>query len=386
MLKKELLLRKMNINKILKTLSYYILILLGLFFISWMIWARFIRDRTIRNIPDDLLTEVRFWILVYICCIYIYVIKSLIKKSKANLLPSNIIEYIWKPAITLDHTIKYNRLFKHFYYKLILIVINSWFNLSINGRRIFLIGLQIVPRIILVIFLVVDTFYFNKLEIFYKVILLGTLPLIFRYLEYCLNDIYDHWVEELNSYYDKVQIFEKGYSYDISRVDKTEAFWHYEKVTIDDYIEILFDSEREYLLGYVTYEYTAHPFPKKHIYRQYEVIFGKPTSSWNLTEYNQLDLLFEKLMPDIIKLRYIFSNLSALKDERKIKWMKIGIFTTYLICWAYILIVSYHAYPIELHMFNNILQSIIKYLMMAENPFEGYFISLEETNISPNLK
>jgi hypothetical protein len=133
----------------------------------------------------------------------------------------------------------------------------------------------------------------------------------------------------------------------------------------------------------VTYEYTAHPFPKKQIYRQYEVIFGKPTSSWNLTEYNQL---FEKLMPDIIKLKYIFSNLRALKDERKIKWTKIGIFTTYLICWAYILIISYHAYPIELHMFNNILQSVIKYSMIAENTYEGYLISLEETNMSPNLK
>ena len=63
-------------NKIFNLLSYYILLLLGLIGTSWIIWSRFIRERTIRNIPDELLTEYRVWILLYLCCIYFIIIKN----------------------------------------------------------------------------------------------------------------------------------------------------------------------------------------------------------------------------------------------------------------------------------------------------------------------
>jgi hypothetical protein len=58
-------------TKIYNLLSYYILLLLGLITTSWIIWSRFIRNRIIRKIPDVLLTEYRFWILLYICCLYL---------------------------------------------------------------------------------------------------------------------------------------------------------------------------------------------------------------------------------------------------------------------------------------------------------------------------
>ena len=72
-------------NKKSNIIFYYLLVSLGLIITSWIIWSRFIRERTIRNIPDELFTEIRFWILLYICLIYFYVVKTLIKEPKPNI-------------------------------------------------------------------------------------------------------------------------------------------------------------------------------------------------------------------------------------------------------------------------------------------------------------
>ena len=103
-------------NKILNLFIYYLLLFLGLGITSWMIWSRFIRERTIRDIPDLLLTEYRFWILLYICIIYLYVIKNLIK-PKTNNPFSNIINILYKPLTVLDNFIKYNKYIRVYYYK-----------------------------------------------------------------------------------------------------------------------------------------------------------------------------------------------------------------------------------------------------------------------------
>ena len=181
-------------NKIFNLLSYYILLLLGLIGTSWIIWSRFIRERTIRNIPDELLTEYRVWILLYLCCIYFIIIKNYIKESKSNTILTTISEtintYFWKPLITLDHFIKYNIYCKNYYYIFMTNFMKLWDTIfTIHGKSI-IISLYIIPRIILIAFLILDTFYFNKLEIFYKVVLIGILPFIFKYIEYSFKDFY----------------------------------------------------------------------------------------------------------------------------------------------------------------------------------------------------
>lgn len=105
-------------KKILKLFFYYILIILGLFIISWIIWSRFIGQRTIRDIPDELFNEFRFWILLYVCVIYIIIIINLIKPSKVIPGYKEIIEIIYKPLTTLDEAIKYNKFMKESYDKL----------------------------------------------------------------------------------------------------------------------------------------------------------------------------------------------------------------------------------------------------------------------------
>ena len=54
-----------------KLISMY----LGCGIIIWFFW-RFFREYLPRNVPLESLTEYRFWILFYICGIYLYIIKN----------------------------------------------------------------------------------------------------------------------------------------------------------------------------------------------------------------------------------------------------------------------------------------------------------------------
>ena len=161
---------------------YYLLILVGLIITSWMIWSRFIRTRTIREIPDSLFTEYRFWILLYLCIIYINIIKNLYKPSEidpvVNSVIKEIITIVYKPLTTLDHMIKYNKYVKRHYYKIMFKFANFVVleNMTDNKIRLLIFFMQIFPRFILVSFLFIDTFYFHKLEIFYykDLVLLST--------------------------------------------------------------------------------------------------------------------------------------------------------------------------------------------------------------------
>ena len=370
------------ITKIIQLLFYYILLFTGLFMTSWIMWSRFIRKRTIKNIPDELFSEYRFWILLYICCIYIYIIKNLIKESKSDILPSQItkslIDFIWKPLTILDHAIKYNKYTKNRYYSLVRWFIDYTDQQTNNWHRFIILSFHVIPRVILVVFLLADTFYFHKLEIFYKIILIGLLPLTFRYIEYSLKDIYHHWIEELSKEYNKVIIFEKGFEHDISRKSETEAIFHFEIITIEEYIEIMFDTDIDRLGEIINYEYTGYAFCTTETYKSYEKKFKKPIESWSTEDIEEVQTLFKESTAELISLKFTLENLRMLKKERKIRWPKIIIFSLYLLCWGYILIISYYNYPVELVMFKNVVQYIMEHFIKTEDPFTGIIYNIND--------
>ena len=371
-------------KKFFTIISYYILLLIGLIGTSWIIWSRFIRERVIRDIPDALLTEYRIWILVYICSIYLFTIKNLVKPIKSNIIFQEINKYIWKPLIILDHTLKYNRYCKPYYNKIIVYIIDYWSILSINLRKGVIISFTIIPRIILVTFLLMDTFYFNKLEVFYKIVLIGLLPFGFRYFEYSCKDFYDYLVKQLTDKYEKVYIFEKGYSYDISRKGKTEAVWHYDFEPVEKFIEIMHETPLDCIRENTSYEYEGDPYCKNEVYIQYEQKFNKHMSTWTSEDYKEVDKLFHDLIPYILDLKRNLNHLNILKEEKIIIWVKIGIYSIYLICWCYILLVSYFNYPIELKMFKNLIFNFVLYLIIGdgEDPFIGLSYSFNENLVT----
>lgn len=376
------IIQKINLNKLFQFFSYYILLLLGLIGTSWIIWARFIRTRTIREIPDYLLTEYRFWILLYICCIYLYVIKNLLKPTEANSILTFLNDYIYKPFTILDRAIKYNKLIKPYYKKFIILftkTVKHWEEYIIFW---FIIFIRIVPRFILVTFLLLDTFYFHKLEIFYKVILIGTLPFIYRYIKYSVKDMYEYYVEELENTYDEVTIFEKEYKYDLSRKRETEAIHHYSTVSLKEYIEIKFDNWVLYILNDVTYEYIADPFAKVHIYKEYKMNkYNNLHTKLTYEDAQEIDKLFNELMPLIIDLKLVVLKIRTQEEKSIIKWSKIIIFSLYLICWGFILTISYYHYPIELPMFKYLVRNIMTYLSIINDPFAAMGEYSRNTNL-----
>ena len=82
---------KVQYKLILEIFVTVLLYILGIIIISWLLWSRFIRERLPKDIPFEL-TEFRFYILVYICCVYLFIIYNLMRKSKEN----NFIPYIKK--------------------------------------------------------------------------------------------------------------------------------------------------------------------------------------------------------------------------------------------------------------------------------------------------
>lgn len=375
-----------KITKYLNIVTYYILLSLGLIITSWIIWSRFIRERTIRKIPDDLFTEYRFWILFYISLIYLYAVKNLIKPSTSSLDLKEIVNLIFKPLTTLDHAIKYNKFVKPYYYK-IMFKLTIFMDSLVSDYQIKIIMffIQIFPRIILVIFLLLDILYFERLEIFYKIVLIGLIPFLYRYFKYSCKDIYEQWIITLEDKYESVTIYEVGYEFDKSRENNTEAIYHNKCETIREYIEIKFENTMNFLIDYVTYKYNdGLPHCKDDIIDQYCLDkYNKKRVRYTVSDLDMMSALYYEFMPNILKMKLYLYRLDAIAKTPPIKWPQVVIFSIYFICWSYVLGISYKYYPIELDGAKYLLMNFMRYLCDIDNPFaELYWGSLNENLIT----
>lgn len=288
-------------KKYFKFIIYYILLILGLCLISWLIWSRFIRD-----IPDASFTELRFWILLYLCFIYAYSIKHLLKNHYPNEILSQITTLCYTPLTTLDHSLKYNGYLIQYYYnfiKTIIKLINTTSEKHILGV---IFSLQILPRILLVTLLLVDTFWFHRLEIMYKAILIGLLPFIFRYLNYCLKDVYDYWVEELDLYYNFIIVFQEYFGYDYKVNAEFIPIHHFKKKFVKEYIEIKYENWQNYHDNIINYEYVGSLYPRDNIFEEYRLQKYKDNPKKFMSQdFEHLRMLFKELMPQVLDLKFL---------------------------------------------------------------------------------
>ena len=89
-----------------KNLYQLILILFGMIMLLGFIWLRFIRPRLPKEIPFNL-SLLGFFILLYLCGIYLYIVISLFRKSKPmNPILKEMIGCIYLPLEALDHYLK----------------------------------------------------------------------------------------------------------------------------------------------------------------------------------------------------------------------------------------------------------------------------------------
>jgi hypothetical protein len=377
-----------TMKKLCDLFIYLFLLFLGFFFIAWIVYNKYIRERLPKDIPIHL-SERGFWTLIYLCCIYLFIITSLIffraKKSEKTI--GLIRDILYTPLIAFDHLLKYNKYVKNFYCK----VMDNFILLLVSLKHIDLLLInfyfQILPRMLLVYILFKDIFLFGKLEILYQFVLIGLIPFIHRYVKYSIKDMKDHYIEDMEKTCNRVHLFDEAYSNpNIDWEPNEDNKYHREVIPIKEFIEFKIKQEI-YKTPETQYDHTW--FPNEEIYREYrkkhninlDPKIGKLTDDDYIRLKEPYNVLYEKCF-NLGKFVEIYSNLG---QKSILINLKIIIYTIYFICWTYILFISYHKFPVQFKETVNLIVQIIEILIKPENPFTGLMEDTFDNSIIINI-
>jgi hypothetical protein len=350
--------------KFLHSIRYYFLLIIGIVIVLWIIWARFIRVRLPKDIPFDL-TEVWFYILLYICCIYLYIIISLLISREANPVIAKFIKVLYTPLVILDEAIKNNQYFSKNYNKLLAGIINRFDNLTFNQMQIICCIYQILPRILLTVILLFDVFFMHKLELIYSFILLGIFPLIHRYIKYSLKYAKEQFLKHLSHTYDMVWVLDKNYTNADWEYNSETMMYHNMEITIEEYLNI-----QTKTLGIEEVQYQGSPYAKEEVYLEYKLSkYGTREMKLTSDDYNNIAKEFHNTMPKLLKLSIFLERYSLIEKAPIIKYTKVFIYSIYFICWSSILLVSYK--KIEVFTLANALISWLTPYIEKIEPFSG---------------
>lgn len=144
----------------------FIFVTFGWLFTTLYFYTIFLRERLPKNIPSNLI-EFTFYTFLFICFIYLFIIKHYIKNKPPGVFVFKIISYISIPFVFFDAFLKHNKYFYPYYYKLLCFIIkNLKYNMLYYDNIIFYFIFNIIPRIILLLLFIVDVFLLNKIYIF----------------------------------------------------------------------------------------------------------------------------------------------------------------------------------------------------------------------------
>lgn len=325
---------------------FYSLVVLGLFMFISYIYILFLRERLPKDIPFEL-TEFKFYIIVYICCIYLYIMKTILY-PKAPL--EIIVNFISLLSVPLKYFYQY---VIHKFYRLhtklkteILSIIDtdSW---SFIMNITFIYAIQLFPRMLLLLIFMVDIFYVHKIEVFYYFIFLGILPLMYHLFIYYLTYNLTEALKTLQEKFNNVRIYEEGFD-DFGYEHNPNAIHHHTYVTIQEYITIKLEAYWAYGDNGEYIEYYALPFPTDSFYAEYLKQYNKTIKELtqdditNFQIVNNLKAIFNSYMSEILSIKIFFDINQKALQSAYIPQIKLFIAFTYLCCWLYILFVSIH--------------------------------------------
>lgn len=280
--------------------------------LSLYIWNRYIRERLPKDIPF-ILTNLGFYILLYICILYLVLSVSLIVNHKSeNSFINNALNIIYKPLKLLDESIKNNNIIKPYYEKLLLEIVivtrdmlvkifeNPFLNLSIF--------FQIFPRIILVLTLIVDVFWFQQLYYIYKVIFISILILFGKYFIYSLKYAKEQYIQILENMADTILTNHHLPDEESSLMNSR---------TIREFIDIQTEA-----LVYEDLKY-------RYIALDHNILLEETKNT-----------IFEGFLEIAIMLSVYIEEYHCAEKYSRIRYIKIFIFTMYFICWFVILLLS----------------------------------------------
>lgn len=326
----------------------------------------FIRERLPRQIPFELI-EIRFWILIYICFIYFYSCKFLLYPKAPNIIISKIFELITIPYVNFDSFIKYNDKLFPFYHKKIMnliFILDTW---NYYNRIILIYIMQIIPRIILLLIFLVDVFWLHNISIFYFFIFLSVFPLLYRYFKYSL----EQYIQVLELKYDEIWLLQEDYKI-TDWEPNPKAVYHDKTVSIREYLKIQNEALCWQNTGETDIAYTGMVSAKEKIYEQYKIDNNINKNKELLDEdYEKIHEQYEILMPKILIL-YNFVEFNKITPTKYyIPQTKVIINLSYLICWLYILFMSFHTLK-DFNILLYILEIVNRYSNFEE-PFTGLY-------------
>jgi len=364
------------------TFRLYMLTLLGFIMMLILFWGQYLRPRLPRDIPFHL-TLFRLFLLLFTCLVFILVLKQLIRPK-----PSKVFIYIYpylypyhqiifQPLAALDLAIRDSLFIKS---------IIKWFAQHLSyitfmySYQTLLLHffLTFIPRILLLILFILDIFYFKKLELMYIYIWLGFIPLFIRYVKYILEQTLEDYILYLDPLYEGYVIPQNKEQQeewnDLHQCDWEERKYSYYAKPIREFI----------FYKTTTYEeYKYAPVPTWAVIQKYYTsneIHEKCLGDRNQMPKDMKEVVerdFYALIPLALNLEifmtrynYIIKEGNSVTDyditfniKRRypLKDWNIGIYSIYLSCWIYILVISISTFTLsgnELIILTNFLDNL----------------------------
>jgi hypothetical protein len=343
----------------------YFLIILGFILFSLYFWNRFLRSRTSKDLPFNL-DVFKFFTIIYICLIFIYIVISLIFPRKQNKMIESIVNLLFTPLKEFDNYLKALSSIKPYYEEFMKFIISKLDYFIINTNVLFWI-VWIIPRFILLFALYLDVFIFHKFHYKNMVILFGLLLFFNRYIKYSMKK----YKEDLIIFYSKhirnlvvpyrfgIHPSEYPENYDPDDEDNDfipptmflplEIFIKYQtesKVYNEETIEIVFILPTKALKT----EMRAHEIGSKDpIIQAYHIEYKNKYKNTNFKENYEAECFISKqedrytnnAVEEIMQISLLLEYYSITSNQdKKIKLLKILIYINYLLCWLYVLIIS----------------------------------------------
>jgi|ERR1700729_1218502 len=362
----------MNHHKI-QQIYKNLLILLGIAIFLTFIWLRFIRKRLPKDIPFQF-TIIGFSLIVFLCLMYSFLTYSLLRKNKTNSF-SNIIKeistLIFMPLELLDDFLK-NKLDANNILKIIIPILDY----TIIKTNIYYYSLIILPRLVLLSVLMVDTFIFNKLFFIYKALFLGIFLLSNVYIIYSLRKTKTNLIILFETYLSQGHI-NIPYVYELYELLRVDAEKNDDEYDDEDWdhtqptINIKPDMFVEYQLTIsekLSYNLASSNKCRNIIAEKENITLEELNKKYFKYIDKVLNFLIENL-ERILQIAYILQKYEVTHNMQKIKNIKLLIYTNYLLCWLYILIVSIHT----LNIYDIIIMLIRTFLSIPE-PFSDIIL------------
>lgn len=340
------------------------LIFLGIIILSIYVWNRYIREKLPKELPINLST-IGVFVISLICIIYlINIVQLVLKLDSNNKFIKKFSELIFKPLTTLDDAIKNNHKIKPYYENLLVCIIKfSQKYISKQFANPYLklyIIFEITPRIVLITAFVVDIFFFHELYYIYKVIYISIFILLGKYLKYSYKSAKENYLMYLEKITENILT---NHTMD----DEDPMYLNIRSV--QEFVDIQTDA-----IIFDDKEYTYLPVIKDTYVEQFRIkknlSFNAEQHQFTITDITELQKDFYHVMRIIIPLSVYLEEYHYAEKYSRTRYTKVVIFSLYLICWLYILIISLN---LDITNYPTIME-ILKIFKDISEPFSGLFL------------